>query len=113
MRRVMIAAVCLVVGLSALVVGTEGFATGASTQSPVTVPSRSSAQDGVLIRKNSDGALPVHGGTVTSLNWSGYVVARGGITAVSSTFIVPAAGLLPPPDSPPHGPESAETPPPT
>jgi hypothetical protein len=96
MRRVMIAAVCLVVGLSALVVGTEGFATGASTKSPGTVPSRTSAQDGVLIRKNSDGALPVHGGATTSLNWSGYVVARGGITAVSSTFIVPAAGFLPP-----------------
>jgi hypothetical protein len=96
MRRVMIAAVCLVVGLSALVVGTEGFATGASTQSPVTVPSRSSAQDGVLIRKNAHAALPVHGGTVTSLNWAGYAVVQGGITAVSSTFIVPAAGLLPP-----------------
>src|ERR1017187_10053180 len=78
MRRLMIAAVCLVVGLSALVVGTEGFATGASTQSPVTVPSRSSAQDGVLIRKNAHAALPVHGGTVTSLNWAGYAVARGG-----------------------------------
>ena len=96
MRRVMIAAVCLVVGLSALVVGTEGFATGASTKSPVTVPSRSSAQDGVLIRKNAHAALPVHGGTVTSLNWAGYAVVQGGITAVSSTFIVPAAGLLPP-----------------
>ncbi len=53
---------------------------------------------GVLVRSNSQGALPVHGGTVTSLNWSGYAVtpSAGGITAVTSTFTVPSAGLIPP-----------------
>ncbi|HEY3810520.1 MAG TPA: G1 family glutamic endopeptidase, partial [Acidimicrobiales bacterium] len=53
---------------------------------------------GVLVRANSHQALPLHGGTVDSLNWSGYAVtpSGGGITAVSSTFTVPAAGLVPP-----------------
>ncbi|MGP0029662.1 MAG: G1 family glutamic endopeptidase [Acidimicrobiales bacterium] len=53
---------------------------------------------GVLIRTDSHEALPVHGGTVTSTNWSGYAVTPSGrgITAVESTFVVPSAGLLPP-----------------
>lgn len=42
-------------------------------------------------------ALPLHGGTVDSLNWAGYAVTPGsGVTAVNSTFKVPSAGLLPP-----------------
>jgi hypothetical protein len=42
-------------------------------------------------------ALPTHGGTAYSLNWSGYAVTPGsGITSVSSTFTVPKAGLVPP-----------------
>jgi hypothetical protein len=42
--------------------------------------------------------LPRHGGTVTSLNWSGYAVTRAShdITSVSSIFTVPGAGLVPP-----------------
>jgi hypothetical protein len=42
--------------------------------------------------------LPSHGGTADSLNWSGYAVTptSDGITAVSSTFVVPSAGLVPP-----------------
>ena len=42
--------------------------------------------------------LPAHGGTADSLNWSGYAVTptSDGITAVSSTFVVPSAGLVPP-----------------
>jgi hypothetical protein len=42
--------------------------------------------------------LPAHGGAVDSLNWSGYAVTptSAGITAVSSTFVVPSAGLVPP-----------------
>src|SRR5580704_15028254 len=51
---------------------------------------------GILIPKNRHAVLPVHGGTVDSLNWSGYAVTSGGITAVSSTFVVPSAGLVPP-----------------
>jgi hypothetical protein len=53
---------------------------------------------GVLIRANSHENLPSHGGTATSTNWSGYAVtpATKGITAVTSTFVVPTAGLVPP-----------------
>jgi hypothetical protein len=42
--------------------------------------------------------LPLHGGTTDSLNWSGYAVtpSGGGVTAVSSAFTVPSAGLVPP-----------------
>ncbi len=42
-------------------------------------------------------ALPLHAGTVDSVNWAGYAVTPGsGVTAVKSTFTVPNAGLLPP-----------------
>jgi Peptidase A4 family len=42
--------------------------------------------------------LPRHGGAADSLNWSGYAVtpSGGGVTAVTSTFTVPTAGLVPP-----------------
>jgi hypothetical protein len=42
--------------------------------------------------------LPTHGGATDSLNWSGYAVTptSDGITAVSSTFVVPTASLAPP-----------------
>jgi hypothetical protein len=50
-----------------------------------------------LIPAHKGQVLPLHGGTTSSLNWSGYAVTPGsGITAVSSTFTVPAAGLVPP-----------------
>jgi hypothetical protein len=51
-----------------------------------------------LIKTHSDEVLPVHGGTVDSLNWSGYAVtpASDGITAVTSTFVVPTAAAAPP-----------------
>jgi len=53
---------------------------------------------GVLIPKSKGERLPLHGGTADSLNWSGYAVTptSGGVTAVSSTFTVPSAGLAPP-----------------
>ncbi len=52
---------------------------------------------GSLIPANPHLRLPLHGGTVDSLNWSGYAVTPGsGITAVNSTFVVPSAGLVPP-----------------
>jgi hypothetical protein len=53
---------------------------------------------GVMVRANGHQRLPLHGGTVDSLNWSGYAVtpSGGGITAVASTFVVPQAGLVPP-----------------
>lgn len=41
--------------------------------------------------------VPVHGGTTSSLNWSGYVVTPPAkVTTVSSTFTVPSVGLVPP-----------------
>jgi Peptidase A4 family len=41
--------------------------------------------------------ISVRGDTADSLNWAGYAVTPGsGITAVSGTFTVPSAGLLPP-----------------
>lgn len=61
-----------------------------ATSSPGRVP------PGVLIPKNNHALLPLHGGTVFSLNWSGYAVTGVGITAVTSTFVVPSAGLVPP-----------------
>jgi hypothetical protein len=52
---------------------------------------------GVLVPAHKGERLPLHGGTADSLNWSGYAVTPGsGITAVSSTFTVPSAGLVPP-----------------
>jgi hypothetical protein len=52
---------------------------------------------GVLIPAHKGQTLPRHGGTTSSLNWSGYAVTPGsGITAVDGTFKVPSAGLDPP-----------------
>jgi hypothetical protein len=53
---------------------------------------------GRLIPTHAGEVLPVHGGTVTSENWSGYAVtpSASNITAVDSTFTVPSAGLVPP-----------------
>jgi Peptidase A4 family len=58
----------------------------------------SGSPTGPLIPALKGEALPTHGGSVTSANWSGYAVtpSGGGITAVDSTFTVPTAGLLPP-----------------
>jgi hypothetical protein len=74
--------------------------TGASAAAAKTHASRTRAQRGLgaLIPKTKSERLPTHGGTADSLNWSGYAVtpSAGGITAVSSTFTVPTAGLVPP-----------------
>jgi hypothetical protein len=53
---------------------------------------------GVLVPAHKGQVLPLHGGTTDSLNWSGYAVtpSGGNMTAVSSTFTVPAAAPLPP-----------------
>ena len=42
------------------------------------------------------GVLPTRNDTTSSLNWSGYATTGSGITAVTSTFTVPTAGLVPP-----------------
>ena len=53
---------------------------------------------GTLIPTKPGELLPLHGGTVDSLNWSGYAVTPHGakVTAVSSAFKVPTAGDVPP-----------------
>jgi Peptidase A4 family len=81
--------------VSALVL-TSGSAGAASTRSQRSPSAPRGA--GVLIRSNSHEVLPLHGGTATSTNWSGYAVtpAGGGVTAVTSTFAVPTGGLFPP-----------------
>ena len=74
--------------------------TGASAAAAKTHAARTHAQRGlgVLIPKTKGERLPSHGGTADSLNWSGYAVtpSTSNITAVSSTFTVPSAGLVPP-----------------
>jgi hypothetical protein len=53
---------------------------------------------GVLVPAHKGQVLPTHGGATDSLNWSGYAVtpSSDNVTAVSSTFTVPSAGLAPP-----------------
>ncbi|HEY2771785.1 MAG TPA: G1 family glutamic endopeptidase [Solirubrobacteraceae bacterium] len=53
---------------------------------------------GALVPTKKSEKLPAHGGTVDSLNWSGYAVtpSSANITAVASAFTVPSAGLVPP-----------------
>lgn len=66
-----------------------------ATSAPAAVAS--GVTHGRLIKTSARAALPTHGGTASSLNWSGYAVTPGsGITAVTSTSIVPTAGLVPP-----------------
>ncbi|HEY2654036.1 MAG TPA: hypothetical protein VGI50_19085 [Solirubrobacteraceae bacterium] len=72
-----------------------GTATAAAAQTSSIRPAPRGV--GVLIPAHKGQVLPLRGGTVDSLNWSGYAVTPGsGITAVSSTFVVPSAGLVPP-----------------
>lgn len=81
-RRTMLA-----LGVSAVALATAGPA--GAVQTPPGI--------GKLIPAHKGQVLPTHGGTAYSLNWSGYAVTPGsGITAVSSTYTVPSAGLDPP-----------------
>ena len=58
--------------------------------------SATAASAGVLIPKAGT-TLPKHGGTAYSLNWSGYATTPGsGVSAVTSTYVVPSADLDPP-----------------
>lgn len=86
-------------GLAAAII-TIAMLTGASAAAANTHAARTHSQRGlgVLIPKTKGAVLPRHGGTADSLNWSGYAVtpSGGGITAVSSSFTVPSAGLAPP-----------------
>src|ERR1700722_7520503 len=63
-----------------------------------TAAAKVTPRSGALIPSRTGERLPTHGGAVDSLNWSGYAVTptSDGLTAVSSTFVVPSAGLVPP-----------------
>jgi hypothetical protein len=74
------------------VVGTSGAAASGSLVSARLLPNGG----GVMKKAVANEVLPLHGGAVQSANWSGYVVSAGNITGVSTTFVVPAAGLIPP-----------------
>jgi hypothetical protein len=81
----------IVAALSVVVVlATAGIASAAKTQKSLGI--------GALVPSHKNEVLPRHGGTADSLNWSGYAVtpSSSNITAVTSTFTVPSAGLVPP-----------------
>jgi Peptidase A4 family len=88
-------AVLALTGVSALAVGGAEAASVAAAPPPAAthVPA---AVGGPLIRSNSHEALPLQGGSVQSSNWSGYAVtpSSSNVTAVTSTFTVPTAGLI-------------------
>jgi hypothetical protein len=65
---------------------------------PAVAASAATGTAGTLVKSNPHASLPLNGGTTTSLNWAGYAVTPTShdVTAVSSTFVVPSAGLLPP-----------------
>ena len=85
------------VGAVGLLAGAAAAAAPAATAATPHRQSPALPGIGRLIPSLTHELLPVHGGTVDSLNWSGYAVTPGsGITGVSSTFTVPSAGLLPP-----------------
>jgi hypothetical protein len=71
---------------------------GAGAASARTHSARTVHGLGTLVPSHKNERLPLHGGTATSLNWSGYAVtpSGGAVTAVSSKFTVPSAGLVPP-----------------
>lgn len=87
-----------------------GMALGAWLAAPAAAPPSSASASGTqlasndisplstLVRADPHQALPLHGGTVDSLNWSGYVVTprHGDVTGVTTNFVVPSAGLVPP-----------------
>ena len=84
-------------GVAASLVILFSLAAGSVASAATTNARLKSRGVGVLIPAHKGQKLPLHGGTTDSLNWSGYAVTPGsGVTAVSSTFTVPSAGLDPP-----------------
>ncbi|HTU87736.1 MAG TPA: G1 family glutamic endopeptidase [Solirubrobacteraceae bacterium] len=96
MRRAAGTTVTVAIMSIAMLVG----ASAAGAKAHATARSRAAATHGLgaLIPAHKGQVLPIHGGTTDSLNWSGYAVtpSTDNITAVSSTFVVPSAGLDPP-----------------
>jgi hypothetical protein len=101
MRRPIIGAAVASIGIAALVmVGAgAGISAGASgSRAAIADLVARPVGGGVMVRSDPHRALPVHGGTTISSNWSGYAVNNpaGPVTEVTSTFVVPTAGLIPP-----------------
>jgi hypothetical protein len=80
----------LVAGISMCAVAGAAVPSALATTSAVT--------GGRLLKTSAREVLPTHGGNATSLNWGGYAVtpASKDVTGVTSTFVVPKAGLIPP-----------------
>jgi hypothetical protein len=89
-------AVLALSGVSALAVGGAEAASMAAAPQPAAATHVPAAVGGPLVRSNSHEALPLKGGSVQSSNWSGYAVtpSSSNVTAVTSTFTVPTAGLI-------------------
>jgi|SRR5579884_294045 len=84
-------------GVTAALVICSALATGSAPSAAGSHRRFTTGGLGVLIPAHKGQKLPLHGGTTSSLNWSGYAVTPGsGVTGVSGTFTVPAAGLDPP-----------------
>lgn len=84
-------------GLAGVAVAGAALLAVGALLSPATAAGRSAARPLGLFQPVAGESIPLHGGTVDSLNWSGYVVTPSApVTNVSSTFTVPTAGLLPP-----------------
>jgi hypothetical protein len=84
----------------AAIVGLASLATPFLFSGPSAQASGVRGGNGALIPVHgSRNLLPTHKATVTSLNWSGYAVLPGlghPVTAVTSSFVVPSVGVLPP-----------------
>ena len=89
-------AALVLVGVTVLAVGAAEMAGAASLPVPAPTTQAAASPVGPMIRSNGEENLPVHGGSVSSSNWSGYAVtpSTGNITGVASTFTVPTAGLI-------------------
>ena len=96
MRRWVMAAAIVATEI-ALSVGI--VASGTSSAAPdASAAAAPPALGDVLVPTHSGATLPRRGGTVDSLNWSGYAVtpSHDGITKLTTTFVVPTAGAVPP-----------------
>jgi hypothetical protein len=94
-RRTMVSAIVIAQIALVAAVATSGTSGAASRHSTT---DRRLGHGQVLIPTQEGATLPSHGGTVDSLNWSGYAVTPSSddITAVNSSFVVPTAGAVPP-----------------
>jgi hypothetical protein len=83
--------IVVAIGLAALGVVSGGLTKVSAAGHPA------GSLTGVMVRAKTHSLLPLGAAGVDSLNWSGYAVTPSTpVTAVSSTFTVPASGAVPP-----------------